>query len=80
MLAMTSSRMAQPIPEKKGGHALGPSTPSHPFLKLWPSNTPERRRKLEAELPVELADRVWGFVYGEPSATEKAQENIFLII
>ena len=30
--------------------------------------TPQRHKKLEAELPIELADRVWGFVYGEASA------------
>jgi hypothetical protein len=38
------------------------------LFKLWPNNTPQRHKKLEAELPVELADRVWDFVYGEASA------------
>lgn len=67
--ASMNFRKAQLISENSDVHVLDPPTPPRPFLKLWPSNAPQKRRHpLERELPVELADRVWGFVYGEASA------------
>jgi len=39
--------------------------PFEPILRLWPKYALHHVRKLAVELPLEMADRVWGFVYGE---------------
>ena len=35
-----------------------------PRYRLWPSTPSRKVEKLEQELPIELADRLWVFVYG----------------
>lgn len=39
--------------------------PLEPILRLWPKSALHQTRKLAIELPLEMADRVWGFAYGE---------------